>query len=100
MQEAGIEPDILVPQLSDPSRNDRPRVREADLRNHLVAEKGADDRILEEDGKPEPRFAVSAEELKKQGITDFQLDYAVKLVNRLGPSLAPARRLAAAQPAK
>ena len=99
VQEAGIEPDIAVPQLSDPSRNDRPRVREADLRNHLVAEKMADNRLLEDDGKPEARFNVSAEDLKKQGITDFQLDYAVKLVSRLGPSMEPARRLASARPA-
>lgn len=99
VQEAGIEPDIVVPQLSDPARNDRPRVREADLRNHLVAEKLADDRILEDDGKPEPRFDVSPEELKKQGISDFQMDYAVKLVSRLGPSMAPPNRLAAARPA-
>ena len=99
VQEAGIEPDIVVPQLTDPARNDRPRVREADLRNHLIAEKLADNRVLEDDGKPERRFDVSADDLKKQGITDFQLDYAVKLVSRLGPSMEPARRLASAGPA-
>jgi carboxyl-terminal processing protease len=31
VQEAGIEPDIVVPQLSDATRNERPRLREADL---------------------------------------------------------------------
>lgn len=91
VQEAGIDPDIIVPQLSDPTRNERPRMREADLRNHLVAEKKADDKLIEDDGKPEPRFSITADELKKQGITDFQMDYAVKLVSRLGPVKAGTR---------
>jgi carboxyl-terminal processing protease len=95
VQEAGIEPDIAVPQLSDATRNDRPRLREADLRNHLIAEKKADDRLIEDDGKPDPRFKLTAEELKKQGITDFQLDYAVKLVGRLGPAALPPAQVAA-----
>jgi carboxyl-terminal processing protease len=92
VQEAGIDPDILVPQLTDPTRNERPRLREADLRNHLIAEKKADDKLIEDDGKPDPRFKLTAEELKKQGITDFQLDYAVKMVSRLGTKpIAPAQ---------
>jgi carboxyl-terminal processing protease len=92
VQEAGIDPDIQVPQLTDASRADRPRLREADLRNHLIAEKKADDKLIEEDGKPDPRFRMTADELKKQGITDFQLDYAVKLVSRLGARpVAPAQ---------
>lgn len=84
VQEAGIEPDIIVPQLTDATRQDRPRLREADLRNHLIAEAKADDKLIEDDGKPDPRFARTADELKKDGISDFQLDYAVKLVSRLG----------------
>jgi carboxyl-terminal processing protease len=92
VQEAGIDPDITVPQLTDPNRNDRPRLREADLRNHLIAEKKADDKLIEDDGKPDPRFRLTAEELKKAGVTDFQLDYAVKLVSRLGTRpVAPAQ---------
>ncbi len=85
VQEAGIDPDIIVPQLSDPTRSERPRLREADLRNHLVAEAKADDRMIEDDGKPDPRFRLTADELKKQGITDFQLDYAIRLLERLAP---------------
>jgi carboxyl-terminal processing protease len=96
VQEAGIDPDILVPQLTDANRNDRPRLREADLRNHLVAEKKADDKLVEDDGKPDPRFRMTAEELKKQGITDFQLDYAVKLVSRLGARQAAPAQVASA----
>jgi carboxyl-terminal processing protease len=96
VQEAGIDPDILVPQLTDPTRADRPRLREADLRNHLIAEKKADDRLIEDDGKPDPRFRFTADELKKQGITDFQLDYAVKLLGRVAPSALPPMRVAAA----
>jgi carboxyl-terminal processing protease len=84
VQEEGIDPDVTVPQLTDPDRLERPRVREADLRNHLVAEKIADDRLIEDDGKPDPRFALTADELKAKGITDFQLDYAVKIISRLG----------------
>jgi carboxyl-terminal processing protease len=95
VQEAGIDPDILVPQLSDATRGDRPRLREADLRNHLIAERKADDRLIEDDGKPDPRFTLTAEELKKQGITDFQLDYAVRLVSRLAPAAPPAVQVAA-----
>lgn len=86
VQEQGIEPDILVPQLSDANRNERPRLREADLRNHLVAEKSADEKLIEDDGKVDPRFAMTADELKKQGVTDYQLDYAVKMIGRLGPA--------------
>ena len=86
VQENGIDPDIVVPQLTDTNRADRPRIREADLRNHLVNEKKADDKLIEDDGKPDPRFAETAESLQKRGITDFQLDYAVKLVGRLGPA--------------
>ncbi|MFQ3594912.1 MAG: S41 family peptidase [Sphingomonadaceae bacterium] len=84
VQEEGIDPDILVPQLTNADRNERPRVREADLRNHLVGEKAADDRLIEDDGKTDPRFALTADELKDQGITDFQLDYAVRIIGRLG----------------
>lgn len=84
VQEDGIDPDIIVPQISDPARNERPRVREADLRNHLVAEKNADDKLIEDDGKPDPRFTATPEDLKARGIVDFQLDYAVRMLSRLG----------------
>lgn len=83
VQEGGIEPDILVPQLSDTDYKDRPRLREADLRRHLINEAKVDDRVLEEDAKADPRFILTADALKKQGIEDFQLDYAVKTIARL-----------------
>ncbi len=86
VQEAGIEPNIVVPQLTDPVRSRRQRVREADLRNHLLAETKADDELVEDDGKPERRFDKSAEDLEKAGIKDFQLYYAVDLVSRLAPA--------------
>jgi len=88
VQEGGIEPDIAVPQLSDATISDRPaRLREADLRRHLVNEiKAVDDKLIETDDKPDPRFAAKAEALKKAGVTDYQLDYATKLVSRLGAS--------------
>ena len=84
VQEGGIEPDIRVPQLSDPDRKDRPVFREADLRRHLINEVKADNAILEEDTKEDPRFTATAADLKKQGIEDFQLNYALKTVARLG----------------
>jgi carboxyl-terminal processing protease len=99
VQEGGIMPDILVPQLSDPDFKDKPRLREADLRRHLINEAKVDDSVLEDDGKPDPRFSATADALKKQGVEDFQLDYALKTITRLaGP--APAAVASNAGPAK
>ena len=83
VQEGGIKPDIRGPQLSDADYKDRPRLRESDLRRHLINEAKVDDKVLEDDGKPDPRFQLTAAELKKQGIEDFQLDYAVKTIARM-----------------
>jgi carboxyl-terminal processing protease len=87
VQAGGVEPDIAVPQLSDPDYKDRPRVREADLRRHLLSEINADDKMLEQADavSNDPRFLMSAADLKKQGVEDFQLDYALKTIKRLGP---------------
>ena len=95
VQEGGIEPDIKVPQISDPDYKTRPVFREADLRRHLINEVKADNSILEEDTKTDPRFAATPEALKKQGIEDFQLYYALKTVARLG---GPAQVAAATKP--
>ncbi|MGE3745245.1 MAG: S41 family peptidase [Sphingomonadaceae bacterium] len=99
VQEGGIEPDLLVPQLSDPDRNDRPRLREADLRRHLINEAKIDNDVLEDDDKDDPRFAATAEQLEKAGIEDFQLDYAVKTISRLG-TLSGGTPLAASKVAR
>ena len=85
VQEGGIEPDITVPQLSDPDYKDRPRFRESDLRRHLVNEIKLKDDVLEEDSKDDPRFTETAEQLKEQGVEDFQLHYALQTIGRLGP---------------
>ncbi len=95
VQEGGIEPDIKVPEISDPDYKTRPVFREADLRRHLINEVKADNAILEEDTKPDPRFAMTPEALKKQGIEDFQLYYALKTIARLG---GPAQIAAATKP--
>ncbi|MEA1015379.1 S41 family peptidase [Sphingomonas sp. LY54] len=84
VQEGGIKPDIEVPQLSDPDYKDRPRFRESDLRRHLINELKVEDDVVQDDGKPDPRFAATAEELKKKGIEDFQLHYALQTISRLG----------------
>ena len=85
VQAGGIDPDIAVPQLSDPDYKDRPRVREADLRRHLLSQAKADDKLLEHDDIVDPRFSATADDLEKKGIKDFQLDYALKTIRRLGP---------------
>lgn len=84
VQEGGIEPDIRVLQISDPDHKARPVFREADLRRHLINEVKADNAVLEEDTKDDPRFSATPEALKKQGVEDFQLYYALKTVARLG----------------
>ena len=93
VQEGGIEPDIIVPQLSDPDYKSRPRFREADLRKHLINEAKVDNSVLEDDTRPDPRFTATAEQLKARGVTDFQLNYALETIARLAK--APASQVAA-----
>src|SRR5204863_7680352 len=83
VQAGGIEPDVAVPQLSDPDYKDRRLVREADLRRHLLAQAKVEDKLLEADNTPDPRFLMTAAELEKKGVKDFQLDYAIKTLKRL-----------------
>jgi carboxyl-terminal processing protease len=87
VQEGGITPDIEVPQLTDPDYKSRPRLREADLRRHLINEASVSDDIIKDDGKPDPRFTATAEELKKKGVEDFQLSYAVQAISRLAKAV-------------
>lgn len=86
VQEGGIEPDIQVPQLSDPDYNSKPRFRESDLRRHLINEAKIDNSVLEDDNKDDPRFKKTADELKKEGVEDFQLTYALDAIKRLDPA--------------
>ena len=100
VQEGGIKPDIAVPQLSDPDLAQRSRfiMRESDLRGHLVNELGLEDSALEADKRDDPRFKLTAEELKEQGIEDFQLHYAVDTLRRASPNaMAAAPRQPAAK---
>ncbi|HWJ58457.1 MAG TPA: S41 family peptidase [Sphingomicrobium sp.] len=90
VQAGGIDPDIPVPQLTDKDYKDRRVVREVDLRRHLLAQAKVEDSLLEKDTSPDPRFALSAEELKKKGIKDFQLYYAINTLKRLGSATASA----------
>ncbi len=91
VQEGGIAPDVVVPQISDPDFRSRNRVRESDLRRHLVNEAGVRDDLIQDDGRPDPRFQLTAEQLQQRGITDFQLDYAIRTLARLGPASQPPR---------
>ena len=84
VQEGGIKPDIRVPQLTDPDYKKRVSVRESDLRRHLVNELKDNSKDLEEDLIDDPRFAMTAEQLKAKGIDDFQLYYAMETLQRLG----------------
>jgi carboxyl-terminal processing protease len=84
VQEGGIVPDIKVPQLSDPDEALRAKYayRESDLKRHLVNEAALKDDDLESDAKKDPRFTETAEQLKKEGIDDFQLHYAIETLER------------------
>ncbi|WP_174291768.1 S41 family peptidase [Sphingomonas bacterium] len=84
VQEGGIHPDIAVPQLSDADYKTRHVTREMDMLRHLVNEVKPDDTTLEQDSRTDPRFAATPDVLKKQGINDFQLYYALKTVARVG----------------
>ena len=83
VQAGGIDPDIPVPQLSDPDYKDRKVIREADLRRHLLAQSNVEDKLLEADNTPDPRFMMTPASLEKQGIKDFQLFYALNTIKRL-----------------
>ncbi len=84
VQEGGIDPDLVVPQISDPDYKTRPVFRENDLRRHLINEAKVDNKVLEEDTMTDPRFAATTDELKKRKIDDFQLYYALQTIARLG----------------
>lgn len=96
VQEGGIEPDIAVPQLSDPDARRRAELamRESDLRGHLINEATIDDKKLETDKQDDPRFRMTAAELEAKGIKDFQLHYAIQTLRRasgVGAAPAPAK---------
>jgi carboxyl-terminal processing protease len=96
VQAGGIEPDIAVPQLTDSDYKDRKVVREVDLRRHLLAQAKVEDKLLEADDTPDPRFSAKPEELEKKGIKDFQLYYALNTLKRLAAPTA----VASAAPSK
>ncbi|ANK12294.1 S41 family peptidase [Erythrobacter neustonensis] len=84
VQEGGIKPDIMVPQISDPDYvlRQKYQTRESDLRGHLINELGMKDEQMEADKIADPRFQLTAAELEKQGIKDFQLNYAMETLRR------------------
>jgi carboxyl-terminal processing protease len=94
VQEGGIEPDIRVPQISDPDMRKRAerQMRESDLRGHLINEISLDEKQLETDKQDDPRFKMTAAELQAKGIKDFQLYYAIETLRRTSPSVVAARR--------
>lgn len=95
VQEGGIEPDIAVPQISDPDLRKRQlrSYRESDLRGHLINEIKLEDKDLEKDKTEDPRFKMTAEELKAKDIKDFQLYYAVQTLSRTAPRGALAAKV-------
>ena len=74
---------------------DRPRLREADLRRHIIAQSGVKDDVLEADTTPDPRFTATAAQLEKKGVKDFQLDYAIRTLTRLAGPVAAKPKVAA-----
>jgi len=93
VQEGGIKPDITVPQLSDPdlARRAKFRMRESDLRGHLINELALEDEALEQDSLDDPRFKLTAAELEERGVEDFQLHYALQTLRRTAPSSMASR---------
>ena len=94
VQEGGIEPDIRVPQLSDPDARRRATMafRESDLRGHLVNEAAMADKDLEADRQDDPRFRLTSAQLEAKGIKDFQLHYAIETLRRAGGTTLAARQ--------
>jgi len=94
VQEGGIEPDIKVPQLSDPDarRRSERSTRESDLRGHLINEISLDEKQMETDKQDDPRFKATSAELLAKGIKDFQLHYAIETLRRTAPGTQVARR--------
>ena len=99
VQAGGIEPDIDVPQLSDPDYKDRKVVREADLRRHLLAQAKVEDKLLEADDTPDPRFndqARRAREEGDQGLPALLCDQHAEAAGRAGrrsPRPVPPKKL-------
>jgi len=94
IQGEGIEPDVIVPQLTDGDRKARRgTLREADLRRHLIADVPVEDATLIDSDPPSPRFAITPASLKSRGVEDFQLDYAVNIISRLNPTANIADRI-------
>jgi carboxyl-terminal processing protease len=93
VQEGGIQPDIRVPQLSDPDAAATARriYRESDLRGHLVNEAALKDEDLETDRATDPRFTLTAAQLEQQGVKDFQLDYALRTLRRTARTVVASR---------
>jgi carboxyl-terminal processing protease len=94
VQEGGIEPDIRVPQLSDPDARKRAETsfRESDLRNHLINEISMEDKDLETDKQDDPRFKMTAAQLEAKNIKDYQLHYAIETLRRTKPASTVAAR--------
>jgi carboxyl-terminal processing protease len=95
VQEGGIQPDIAVPEISDPDYKLRPVFREDDLRRHLINEVKADNAAIEEDSKTDPRFNATPAQLKAKGIEDFQLWYAIQTIGRAIDAPSAARAMIA-----
>lgn len=93
VQEGGIKPDIAVPQISDPDflLRQKYQTRESDLRGHLINELGIKDEEMESDKIADPRFQLTAAQLEKEGIKDFQLNYAMDTLRRTTKSTVALR---------
>lgn len=93
VQEGGIKPDITVPQISDAdyAKRQKYQTRESDLRGHLINELGIKDEEMEADTIDDPRFRLTSEELKDQGVEDFQLHYAMETLRRTTKSTVALR---------
>src|SRR3546814_16185157 len=89
VQEGGLEPDIRVPQISDPDYKTRPRFRDSDLRPHLITAAKEDNSILRADNKEEQSFKATAEALDKHDIEEFRRTYTHATLPRHGQPPTP-----------
>ena len=91
MQAGGIEPDIVVPQLCDPTRTiatSPERARSRPSRPLDQPRATDDEKLYEDDDAKDPRFATTAAELlEERGIKDFQLDYSINTLKRIETAL-------------
>ena len=96
VQEGGIEPDIAVPQLSDPDYKIAPRVPRSRSAPALINEVKADNALLEEDTQARSALRRDRRSAEGAGGQRFPARICVEDAQRLAaPGAVPPRKVAA-----